>query len=62
MKITVWSMIEKGVIRHNHIENGWVDNDYPKPLKGEYVNQKAWKNMKWIRKYAHLVNGVVCSE
>lgn len=60
MKITVWNYVnDKGVIFHNHIENGWVDGDYPKPKKVEYTNQQAWKNMKWQKKYAHLVDGVV---
>ena len=54
MKITVWNMVnEKGVVFHNHIEDGWSDNSYPTR------NKKAQKNMKWVRKYAHLINGVV---
>lgn len=60
MKITVWNIVnDKGVIYHNHIEIGWSDSNYPKPKKKEYVNQKAWENMKWIKKYAHLINDVV---
>jgi hypothetical protein len=60
MKITVWNMInDRGVIYFNHIENGWSDSVYPKPKKDEYTNQKAWENMKWIKKYAYLVNDVV---
>lgn len=60
MKITVWNIVsDKGIVLHNHIENGWSDSNYPTPIKESFSNQKAWKNIKWVRKYAHLVNGVV---
>jgi hypothetical protein len=61
MKITVWNQVDdKGTVYFNYIENGWADGEYPKPKKNEYINQKAWENLKWIKKYAHLVNDVVC--
>lgn len=60
MKITVWNhKNDKGIIKLNHIENGWVDGDFPQPIKKEFVNQKGWEKMKWEKKYANLVNGVV---
>lgn len=60
MKITVWNVRnDNGVIKLNHIEDGWSDNEYPLPIKKEYKNQESWKNMKWEKKYAHLVNDVV---
>lgn len=60
MKITVWNLVtDKGVIKMNHIEDGWVDGDFPKPKKKEFVNQKGWEKLKWTKKYANLVNDVV---
>lgn len=58
--ITVWSVVkDSGEIVHNHIEEGWVDGTYPKPLKFEFTNQRAWKNMKWNKEHAMLLGGVV---
>lgn len=63
MKITVWDILKKdGSTLHNHIENGWVEGNYPKPLKEEFTNQKSWENMDWVKKYATLVNDVVVYE
>lgn len=60
MEITKWSVKkDDGSVSFNHIEDGWVDGDYPKPLKQEFTNQTAWKNMKWIKEYVHLINGKV---
>lgn len=60
MKVTVWSIKnDKGAVIFNHLENGWSESDYPLPKRIEFKNQEAWKNMKWTRKYANLVDGVV---
>ncbi|MGG3890261.1 hypothetical protein [Metabacillus fastidiosus] len=60
MKITVWNIKkDNGTTVHNHIENGWVDGGYPKPIKDEFTNQKAWENMNWDKKYANLINGKI---
>ncbi|XBW80149.1 hypothetical protein ABRD05_16575 [Bacillus velezensis] len=43
--ITVWYKYDdKGnEAKLNHIEDGWVDGEYPKPIDSSFTNQKAWK-------------------
>lgn len=54
-KITVWSIIKtNGETTHNHIENGWIEGEYPQPIKKEFNNQLAWQKMKWKREYGYL--------
>lgn len=56
-QITIWYMItDDGNKKLNHIENGWAVGDYPKPKSKDFVNQKAWKNMKWEGKYGYLTD------
>ncbi|MDE1398284.1 hypothetical protein PVN36_19585 [Bacillus licheniformis] len=38
----------------NHIEDGWINEDYPKPKDPSYSNQEAWKKSNWERKHAYL--------
>jgi hypothetical protein len=60
LKITVWNIKnDNGAIIHINIENGWSNNDYPNPLKDEFKYQETRKNIKWNKKFAHLVNDVV---
>jgi hypothetical protein len=71
-KITCWAKIEKikdkegkiigENISHNHFSEGWSEEDYPLPVKEEYSNQKAWKDQKWQKKFAHLVDNKVVYE
>lgn len=59
-RITIWSILkENGDKIHNHIENDWVDGDFPLPFKKEFTNQLSWKNMKWKKRHAYLVDGKV---
>lgn len=69
-KITVWKKVikkksEKGHIylkyEHNHIENDWIEGDYPKPFKDEYENQLKWKNDSWIKEFKYSVDGKIVS-
>lgn len=54
-KITKWSVItDDGKIKFNHIEDGWIKGEYPQPIKQEYVNQKAWEKLNWIRTVGYL--------
>jgi len=58
MKVTVWYRInKKGEQLHNHIEDGWIEGDYPLPVNPEYVNQKAWGNEKWEWEHKYLIDG-----
>ncbi len=60
MKITVWSYRnDDNATIHNHIETGWVKGNYPKPRRADYINQRSWKNMKWTKRHAYLVNNIV---
>ncbi|MDU0074931.1 MULTISPECIES: hypothetical protein [Bacillus] len=54
--ITVWYKYDdKGTeAKLNHIEDGWVNGEYPKPLDPSYTNQEAWEKSDWKRKHAYL--------
>lgn len=60
-KITVWGVSDDTgwVVKHNHIENGWVEGDKPQPIKKEYTNQLGWQKLEWLREYAYLIDGKV---
>ena len=38
---------------HNHIEDGHVEGDFPKPVV-DVPGQKGWKNFKWSKMHAYL--------
>lgn len=59
-KVTAWYKIvnKDGELSFNHLEDGWVEENKPKPIKEEYTNQLAWQNEKWTKKYCYLENGV----
>lgn len=60
MKITIWKVVkDNGTIVFNHIEDGWSESNFPLPIKPKFLNQQAWKNMNWQKKYAHLINDIV---
>ncbi len=56
-KVTIWSKINRAEngkilsIKFNHIEDGWIESDYPKPLSDKFINQKAWSKNEWHCKY-----------
>ncbi|UHC66481.1 hypothetical protein [Bacillus sp. FCW2] len=54
--ITVWYKYDdKGnEAKLNHIEDGWVNGEYPNPIYPSFPNQEAWKKSDWERKYAYL--------
>ncbi|OYD12298.1 hypothetical protein CHR37_04900 [Bacillus velezensis] len=54
--ITVWYKYDaKGSeAKLNHIEDGWVNSEYPKPIDPSFTNQEAWEKSDWERKYAYL--------
>ncbi|AWX23454.1 MULTISPECIES: hypothetical protein [Bacillus] len=54
--ITVWYKYndEGSEAKLNHIEDGWINGDYPKPKDPSYSNQEAWKKSSWKRKHAYL--------
>lgn len=55
--ITIWSTVSKdGKIKHNHIQDGHVQGDYPEPLYSQFTNQKAWKNIRWKSEFAYLTD------
>lgn len=67
-KITVWKKVVKKKVEDghiylkyefNHIQDGWVDGDYPQPFKDEYVNQVNWKNDSWVKEFKYLVDGKI---
>lgn len=60
-KITAWYayLKDQNKFTFNHIENGWVDGDYPLPKKPEYTNQLSWAKMKWEKKHTYLKDGKV---
>lgn len=62
LKITSWSVLNKdGSTTYNHIENGWVEGEYPVPLKDDYNRQKVWSRSKWIKEHMYLRDGVIIS-
>ncbi|MCY8944176.1 hypothetical protein [Bacillus atrophaeus] len=54
--ITVWYKYDdkSNEAKINHIEDGWVNGEYPKPIYPSYLNQEAWKKNDWERKHAYL--------
>jgi len=55
--ITVWSTVDKdGNIKHNHIEDGWKYEDFPKPIKEDFSNQRAWKKLSWTYQHGYLMD------
>ncbi|OIR59208.1 hypothetical protein BLL41_21820 [Bacillus sp. FMQ74] len=54
--ITAWYKYnDKGnEAKLNHIEDGWVNGEYPKPIDPSFTNQEAWKKSSWERKHAYL--------
>lgn len=60
-KITKWSTVDENGInkKHNHIEDGWIIGDYPKPIDSSFTNQEAWKKMNWIYEHGYLLDGKV---
>lgn len=56
-KITAWSTIKKDGSRvHNHIANGYSEDDIPTGTKEQ---NSAWKGQKWAKEHCLLINGVV---
>lgn len=62
MRVTIWSLITETGIKHNHIEEGWAEGSFPKPLSEEFTNQKAWEKMKWDKQYANSFGGYIIPE
>lgn len=54
-KVTAWSSYNKDTqeYRHNHIQNGWVEEDAPIP---KTQIQNAWKNKTWKKEFCYLVD------
>lgn len=55
--ITLWyKYTDKGnkVAVFNHIENGHVDGESPKPKDKSYTNQKAWEKSEWKKQFAYI--------
>jgi len=45
--ITVWYKYKTkcNEAKLNHIEDGWVNGEYPKPIYPSYTNQEAWEKV-----------------
>ncbi|MGG1457816.1 hypothetical protein ABE253_21465 [Bacillus subtilis] len=54
--ITVWYKYnnEGSEARLNHIEDGWVNGEYPKPIDTSFSSQEAWEKSDWERKHVYL--------
>ncbi|MGY0701834.1 hypothetical protein ACW6VA_11020 [Bacillus subtilis] len=54
--ITVWYKydVKSNEARLNHIEDGWVNGEYPKPIDPLFSNQEAWKKSSWKREHVYL--------
>ena len=65
MKVTLWYMLNPSNKQYvyNHLEEGHSLNDAPLPKKdlnsNVFENQKFWKNQKWKKQHATLINNVV---
>ena len=54
-KVTIWYIVDNsGKETLNHMEYGWSSNDYPLPIKEEFINQKAWSNSKWNKSHKFI--------
>lgn len=64
-QITVWQRFneESKQFDHNHIEDGYIESLFPNSkldIDGKsFSAQKNWKNSKWKRIYATLVENKV---
>ena len=58
MKITVWQRfnLDKNEWRHNHIENGHLNQSKP---TGDCNQTKNWARGIWRHEHSYLVNCVV---
>ncbi|WP_234799399.1 hypothetical protein [Bacillus altitudinis] len=59
--ITLWyKYTDKGnkVAVFNHIENGHVDGEFPKPKDKSYTNQKAWEKSEWKNSLLILISNI----
>ena len=59
-KITIWERLHPdeygNYYEHNHIEDGWVDDDKP---VGNEEQTKSWANHSWRKKFGYLDDGHV---
>jgi len=55
-KVTAWGVKELNKVSHNHIENGWVEEEKPNP---KFPTQKAWKRQNWRKQFCWLINNKV---
>ncbi|MDK2600794.1 hypothetical protein QO179_25180 [Bacillus stercoris] len=53
-EITIWTLVTETSEKHNHIENGWAEGEYPTPTKSEYKNQEAWNKLDWKKEFGYL--------
>lgn len=58
--ITIWQRYnkEKEEYEHNHISNGFYD-DQLVPAHTSEFQRKSWANAKWKKSKADLINGKV---
>ena len=63
-KVTCWKRekLDKnhkptGIFSHNHIEEGWSDDDSPRP-RGT-VQKSSWSGANWKKEFAYLVDNRV---
>ena len=62
-KVTIWEQYEKksDSFSHNHIEEGWSEEESPKPKKSEFKSQtKGWLSADgWRKFHGYEKNGKV---
>lgn len=57
--ITIWKRIYKDGPYHNHIEEGWCENNYPTPNNDQQAKSWIGDNVEWERIYGYLIDGKV---
>lgn len=56
-KFTIWERwnFKTNSFEHNHIEEGWIEEDFPKPISKLQID--SWRGATWNNKKAMLING-----
>ena len=54
-KITIWKRFRKkeGEYFHNHIEDGWVNDDTPRPRSD--LQKSSWPSGVWKKSFGYLI-------
>lgn len=66
-KVTLWHRVKKNaegtIIKSdfNHLEDGWVEGEFPLPKSNTFHNQKAWEKEFWTFEHKHITSDFVVS-